>query len=158
MGASPVFVVAFAIGVVAGLRSLTAPTTLAWGARLGWLHLQNSRLSIVGSKAVLWILTLLAILELILDTNPEMPDRTVPASLAFRVVTGGFSGAAACISLGQSAVYGAALGAVGAVTGTFAGYQVRHRIVTNLHVPDLGVAALEDLLAICGGLFLAARL
>ena len=158
MTSSVVFMLALGLGVIAGLRSMTAPATLAWGARLGWLHLQNSRLSILGSKAAVWILTILAFLELILDTNPEMPDRTVPPSLVFRMITGGFSGAVACISLGQPALRGAALGALGAVLGTFAGYQARHRVVTKLHVPDLAAAALEDLLAIGGALFLVSRL
>jgi uncharacterized membrane protein len=29
---------AFLLGVLAGLRSLSAPAVVAWGARLGWLQ------------------------------------------------------------------------------------------------------------------------
>ena len=32
---------AFLIGCVCGLRSMTAPAVVAWGAHLGWLHLQG---------------------------------------------------------------------------------------------------------------------
>ena len=32
----------FSIGVVAGLRSLTAPAVVAWAAYLGWLNLHGS--------------------------------------------------------------------------------------------------------------------
>jgi uncharacterized membrane protein len=30
------------MGVVAGLRSMTAPAVVSWAARLGWLHLENT--------------------------------------------------------------------------------------------------------------------
>ena len=40
-----VYVLAFLIGVIAGLRSLTAPAVLSWAARLGWLHLENTGLA-----------------------------------------------------------------------------------------------------------------
>jgi uncharacterized membrane protein len=157
MTASGVFVLAFAIGAIAGLRSMMAPATVAWGGHLGWLHLQGSRLAFVGSKAAVGILAVLAVVELILDTNPELPNRTAPPSLIVRIITGGFSGAAVCVSAGQSTLGGAALGALGAVIAAFEGYDVRHRIVTNLHVPDLVVAILEDLLAISGGLLIVSR-
>jgi hypothetical protein len=39
------YVLAFLIGVIAGLRSLTAPAVLSWAARLGWLHLENTGLA-----------------------------------------------------------------------------------------------------------------
>jgi len=32
---------AFLLGAVAGLRSMTAPAAVAWAARLGWLHLEG---------------------------------------------------------------------------------------------------------------------
>ena len=44
-----VFVLALGIGIVAGLRSLTAPAVVAWGAHLGWLNLHGSPLAFIGS-------------------------------------------------------------------------------------------------------------
>ncbi len=42
------YVLAFVIGVIAGLRSLTAPAVVSWAARLGLLHLENTWLSFLG--------------------------------------------------------------------------------------------------------------
>ena len=66
---------AFLIGVVVGLRSLTAPAGVSWGARLGWLHLENTWLSFLGFAATPYILSALAIGELINDKLPKTPSR-----------------------------------------------------------------------------------
>ena len=42
------YVFAFLIGVIAGLRSLTAPAAVSWAARLGWLHLENTWMAFLG--------------------------------------------------------------------------------------------------------------
>jgi uncharacterized membrane protein len=34
---------AFLLGCICGLRSMTVPAVVAWGAHLGWLHLEGSR-------------------------------------------------------------------------------------------------------------------
>jgi uncharacterized membrane protein len=49
---------------------------------------------------------------------------------------------------------GAALGAIGAVTGAYAGYHARTRTVGVLKLPDVPVALAEDLLTIAGSYFL----
>jgi uncharacterized membrane protein len=41
---------AFGIGVVAGLRSMTAPAIVAWAANLGWISLSGSHLAFMGSS------------------------------------------------------------------------------------------------------------
>ena len=71
---------AFLIGVVAGLRSLTAPAAVSWAASLGWLHLENTPLAFMGYAATPYILTVLAIGELIAD---QLPRR--PAEIATRI-------------------------------------------------------------------------
>jgi uncharacterized membrane protein len=43
---------------------------------------------------------------------------------------------------------------LGAIVGAFAGYHMRRRLSRDL--PDLGVAVLEDALAIGGGILVAA--
>ena len=40
-----IYVLAFLIGVVAGLRAMTAPAAVSWAARLGWLNLQGTPLA-----------------------------------------------------------------------------------------------------------------
>jgi uncharacterized membrane protein len=51
---------AFLIGVVSGLRSLTAPAVVARGAHRNWLNLHNTPLSFMASTAAVVIFTLLA--------------------------------------------------------------------------------------------------
>jgi uncharacterized membrane protein len=38
MSENSVFFLAVGIGIVAGLRALTAPAAVSWAARLGWLN------------------------------------------------------------------------------------------------------------------------
>ena len=51
MAPSLVLLLAFLIGVVCGLRSLTAPAVVAWAAHRGWIHLNHARLHFLGSTA-----------------------------------------------------------------------------------------------------------
>src|SRR5881394_3930645 len=148
MSTTFVFALAIGIGVVAGLRSLMAPAVVAWAAHLGWLHLQGTSLSFMGSKAAVIIFSLLAIGELIADKLPWVPKRTTIAPLLARIVTGGLSAACLCASANQSLGIGAGLGAVGAVIGAFGGYNVRKHLVNQFKLPDLIIALLEDLIAI----------
>ena len=157
MSANFVFALAVGIGVVAGLRSLMAPAVVAWAAHLGWLHLQGTSLSFMGSKAAVVIFSLLAIGELIGDKLPRVPKRTAVAPLLARIVTGGLSAACLCALANQSLGIGAGLGAVGAVIGAFGGYNVRKYLVNQLKLPDLIIAVLEDLIAITLVLFLVSR-
>jgi uncharacterized membrane protein len=52
---------------------------------------------------------------------------------------------------------GAVAGGVGALFGTYGGYQARRQIVANLKVPDLAVALVEDVLAVGGALLIVSR-
>jgi len=147
---------AFLIGLFAGLRSLTPPAAVAWAVHLGWLNLTRP-LSLVGSLPAVIILSLLAIVEIVVDKLPNTPNRTAPLGLIARIVTGGFAGA--CISLGggRSALVGAGLGVLGGIVGCFGGYQARTRLVRSLRQPDFNIALLEDLIAIGGSLFIVSR-
>jgi uncharacterized membrane protein len=49
---------------------------------------------------------------------------------------------------------GALLGGIGAVIGTYGGYQARTRLVRTLNVKDIFIAIPEDLIAIALGYFL----
>jgi uncharacterized membrane protein len=150
-----VFVLALGIGIVAGLRSLTAPAVVAWGAHLSWLNLQGSPLAFIGSTAAVAILSVLAIGELIADKLPMIPKRTAPAPLMARVVTGGLCGACLCAAVGKSLLAGTLLGGIGGIVGAFLGYGIRRRL--DLHIKDLVVAVCEDLVAVGLALFLVSR-
>jgi uncharacterized membrane protein len=148
---------AFTIGVVAGLRSLTAPAVVAWAAHLGWINLHDSSLSFMGSAWAVAIFTLLAVVELVADQLPSTPSRTAPVGLSARIVTGALTGA--CLAVAGDAILwlGAFAGALGGIAGSFAGYHARVGLVRALRVPDFAVAIPEDLIAIGVGLFLASR-
>ena len=148
----------FLIGCVAGLRALTAPAVVCWGAHLGWLHFAGTSFGFIDYMVTLIIFTLLALGELINDKLPKTPARTSPPQLIARILLGGFAGAALSVSAGGTLVAGLLAGVVGAVIGTFAGYHMRHALVTQLRLPDLPVAIMEDLLAIAGGLFLVSHI
>jgi uncharacterized membrane protein len=157
MNNSLVLVLAFCIGIIAGLRSFTAPAVVCWAAHFGWLNLHGSHLAFMCSIIAVVIFTIFALVELTADKLPKTPSRTTPAPLTFRLVTGALSGAALGIAGSQSVAFAAVLGAIGATAGAFGGYQVRHKLVTSLHVRDYGVAVLEDLVAIGGSLLIVSR-
>ena len=147
---------AFLLGCVCGLRSMTAPAVVAWGAHLGWLHLDESLLAFFGNKISLVIFSLFALGELIADKLPFIPPRTQAGPLGVRILFGAVCGAAVCISVGASPILGAVLGGLGSVAGAFAGYHYRRQFSSML--PDLPLALLEDLVAVGGGLLLISHL
>ena len=150
-----VFVFALGIGIVAGLRSLTAPAVVAWGAHLGWLNLHGSPLAFMGSTTAIAVFSLLAIGELIADKLPMISRRTAPAPLIARFATGALCGACLCAAVGKSLLAGALLGGLGGIVGAFLGYGVRRRL--DLHIKDPLVAICEDAIAIGLALFLVSR-
>ena len=148
MSNSLILALAFAIGVIAGLRAFTAPAVVCWAVHLGWINLHGSHLAILGSTVTVVIVTLLASFELVNDKLPATPNRTSPGPLGARIVMGALCGAALAIGGGQGVPLGAIAGIVGAVVGAFGGYQARHQIVKQLKVKDFGVALAEDLIAV----------
>jgi uncharacterized membrane protein len=150
-----IYVLAFLIGVVAGLRSLTAPAVVSWAARLGWLHLENTNLALLGYAAAPYILSVLAVLELIADKLPKTPSRKSPMGFAARGVTGALCGAAIGATAGSLAG-GLLAGVIGAVVGTLGGYEFRARLARAVG-KDLPIALLEDAIAIGGALLIVTR-
>jgi uncharacterized membrane protein len=157
MNSSLVLTLAFCIGIVAGLRSLTAPAVVACAAHLGWINLHGTPLSFMGTATAALFFTLFALVELTTDKLPKTPSRTTPVPLTVRLVLGALSAAVLCLAGSQSLALGAVLGAIGAVAGAFGGYQARHRIVTGSGLPDFAVALVEDLIAVGGGLLIVSR-
>ena len=86
------YVLAILLGVVAGLRTFTAPALVSWVAHIGWLDLNGTWLAFVGNTWARWILTLLALVELVMDQLPSTPSRTVPMQFGARIVTGAVAG------------------------------------------------------------------
>lgn len=157
MSMGVVLALTFAIGLVAGLRSLTAPAVVCWAAHLGWINLSGSPLAFMGSTWALWLFTILALIELVADQLPTAPARTAPVGLIVRLVTGMLSGACLAVAGGVSLLVGVICAAVGVLVGTFGGYQARIGLVRSLQVKDIAVAIPEDLVAIALGLFVVSR-
>jgi uncharacterized membrane protein len=147
----------FAIGMISGLRALTAPAVVCWAAHLGWLNLQNSHLAWMGSIAAVAIFSILALAEIVNDKLPATGSRLAPPSLVIRAVMGGFAGSALGLAAAHSIFPGILLGAVGALAGSFLGYHIRHGIVASLKVPDFPIALVEDAIAIGCGLLIVSR-
>lgn len=147
---------ALLIGVIAGLRAMTAPAAISWGAQLGAINLEGTWLAFLGYTWTPWILTLLAIGELITDQLPSTPSRTVPVQFGTRILSGALCGAAIGATSG-SLVIGAVAGSIGAVAGTLGGRAGRARLATAFG-KDRPAALVEDAIAIVGALLIVAAL
>lgn len=152
----PTYLLAVLIGVVAGLRSITPVAAVSWAAWLGWLHLEGTPLAFLGFAVTPYILSVLAIGELINDKLPKTPSRKAPVPFAARVVTGALCGAAVGAPQ-QALVAGIVAGAVGGVVGTEGGYEFRSRLVKATGGKDLPIALLEDVIAVGAAFWLVSR-
>ena len=142
------------IGVVAGLRAMTAPAAVAWAAYLGWLPLAGTPLAFMAHVAAPWIFTVLALGELIGDQLPTTPSRKVPVQFGTRVVMGALCGAAIAAPGGQL-VLGLVAGVLGAVIGTLGGAAARAWLAQAFG-RDLPAGLLEDVVAIVGAWWIVA--
>jgi uncharacterized membrane protein len=140
------YLLALVIGIVAGLRAMIAPAAVSWAARLGLLELEGTWLAFLGYAWTPWILTALALGELVTDQLPQTPSRTVPVQFGTRILTGALAGAAIAAAAG-SWIGGGVAGAVGAVLGTLGGRAFRGRLATALG-RDRPAAFVEDAVAI----------
>ncbi|HME82210.1 MAG TPA: DUF4126 family protein [Candidatus Eremiobacteraceae bacterium] len=122
---------ALLIGIVAGLRTMIAPTAVAYA--------RNSSL---------WILfAVLALIELVGDKLPKVPARTSPLPLFFRCLAGGAS--AYFLTRADIAPwFSAGAGVVGALIGAYGGYGLRRLLTRSGRLPDIVVALGEDIVTI----------
>ena len=140
------YLLSLSIGIVAGLRAMTAPAAVSWAAYLGWLKLDQSMLAFMGYTWTPWVITALALAELVTDQLPSTKSRTVPVQFGTRIVSGALTGAALGIVAG-SLIIGAVLGAAGAVIGTLGGSAARAALARKFG-SDRPAALLEDVTAI----------
>ncbi len=144
------------LGIIAGLRSFTAPAAVSWAAHSKSLALSPG-LRFLKSKVSRNVALALAAGELVADKLPSTPNRTDPGPFAARIVSGALCGAAIYSSARRSSFKGALLGGLGTVAGTFVGYEVRRRLGNRLDVPDAALAVIEDMLAVAGSASIVAR-
>lgn len=142
------------IGVIAGLRAMTAPAAVSWAAYLGWFDLSQTPLAFLGYQWTPWIFSALAVVELITDQLPSTPSRKVPVQFGTRIVMGALTGGAIGAA-GGSLVGGVIAGIIGAVVGTYGGAAVRGRLAAAFG-KDLPAALVEDVVAVGGALLIVA--
>ncbi len=143
------YLLAIAIGIIAGLRTMIPLAALSWAAYLGWLDFSATPYAFVGHAATAIVVTVLAIGELITDQLPNTPSRRVPMQFGARIFVGAVAGGL----LTGDWIIGALLGAVGAVIGTLAGAELRGRLAKALG-RDLPAALIEDALAVLGAILI----
>src|SRR5688572_21242741 len=146
------YLLALLIGVIAGLRAMTAPAVVSWAAYLHWIDLSNSWLAFLGYQWTPWVLTVLAIGELITDQLPSTPSRTVPVQFGTRILMGALTGAA-LTAAGGSWIFGGILGVIGAVIGTLGGRAARAALAARFG-KDRPAAIIEDVVAILGAILI----
>lgn len=140
------------IGVIAGLRTMTAPAAVAWGGYLGWLPLAGTWAGFVGHWITVAIFSVLALAELVADQLPSTPSRKVPQQFGARLVGGAFAGAVIGTT-GGAVIGGLIAGLIGAVIGTYGGAALRARMAAAFG-RDLPAALVEDVIAIVGALLI----
>ena len=142
------YLLAFALGVVTGMRTMTAPTAVSIAAHVGAVSVTGTWFAWLGYAWTPWILGLFAIVELILDQLPSTPSRKAPVGFGARLLAGMLAGGAICASTG-SVPGGVIAGAIGAVAGTLGGYALRVRLAKAFG-RDRPAALIEDALAYFG--------
>ena len=147
-------IAALLIGMIAGLRTMTAPTAVAWAAHVGALEVANTWAGFLGAGWIRWLFTLGAIGELVVDKLPSTPSRKEPIGFGARIASGGLSGAAIGAASGAT-VAGLVAGVVGAVVGTLGGHAFRTRLAAAFG-NDRPAALVEDAIALGGAVVVLA--
>ena len=142
----PVLFSSFLTGTASGLRALIGLAAVSWAAHLGYLHLDHTWLAFLGYAYIPYVLTFMAIGEMVNDKLPKTPSRLIPPQFITRIVTGALCGVATGMSANQT-VLGLLAGIIGSVAGTFGGAKARG-FLAKLFGRDLPAALLEDLVAI----------
>jgi uncharacterized membrane protein len=127
----PALLAAFLLGIVAGLRTFTAPAVF-WLLRHG------------GIWAI--VLAVAAVGEFAADLYPKAPPRTSTGALVARLIAGAFVGWMLVSAAGGSAIAGAVAGIAGAAIGAYGGLPVRLRAIGA--IGPVGAGLLEDAVAI----------
>jgi uncharacterized membrane protein len=134
---------------------MTPVAVVSWAAHFGALQLQGTGLAFLGFAATPYIVTVLALGEVITDKLPKTPSRKVPVQFGTRIVVGALCGAALGLA-SQALVGGIIAGAIGAVIGTFGGAAMRAHLARAFG-KDLPAALLEDVVAISGAIIILSR-
>ena len=104
------------IGTLAGMRTSSAPAVTS--QILSHHHskrLEKSPLNFMQSKIVANTLTVLSLGEVVMDKLPSTPNRTEPAGVIFRGLSGALAGASIYKASGNNVLVGSLLGAAAGI-------------------------------------------
>jgi uncharacterized membrane protein len=149
-----VIVSSFLIGIACGLRAIVGIAAVSWAATSTHLPLEGTWLSFLGKRITAYILSFMALGELVTDKLPKTPSRLVPPQFGARLLMGAASGSAVGLAKGNFVV-GLVAGIVGSVVGTYGGSKSRG-LAARLFGSDLPAALIEDVIAV-GLAFVALR-
>jgi uncharacterized membrane protein len=144
------------LGVVTGMRSMTAIAALSWAVWLGLIPEQGWAMWIAHLVIVI-LFTACALGEYVADTLPKTPRRTELGPALLRVVVGALVGAMVAVAIDEPVAGGIIFAAGGAIIGTWGGFFVR-MTVARVCRRDLPAALLESASAIALAILAIARL
>lgn len=150
------YLLALMIGIIAGLRAMTAPAAISFAAHYGLLNLSGTWLAFLGFRWTPWIFLVLALGELITDQLPSTPSRKVAVQFGTRILMGAATGGAIGVAAGSLWI-GAIIGAIGAVIGTLGGAAARAKMAAAFG-KDRPAALIEDAVAIAGAVLIVLAL
>lgn len=132
------------IRLVAGMRSMTPLAAVALTARTHRLPPSSGAPGVLHGKLAVAGACALAAGELLGDKMRSAPDRTVPAGLAARLLTGFLAGSP--LAHRRDRIAAGALGWAGAVAGGYVGLALRKRAMARYGQTPSGLV--EDALAL----------
>jgi uncharacterized membrane protein len=140
---------ALGLGMVAGMRSMTAPAMLSRVmSKTPDAIPVDTPFGKLCSPEAATALTVMAAGEMVVDKLPNTPNRTLPPSVAFRMLSGALVGSALMASRKQSRAAGAVAGALGALAATYGMFHLRREVSRRVKLPDPAVGLMEDALAV----------
>ena len=144
-----IYVAALLIGIVAGLRAMTAPAAVSWGAYLGWMPVSAiPGRAFMGHRFTPWIFTCSRSSSWSPTSCPRRRAARCRCS-SVRASSAAPSAAPRSARQAASSIGGLIAGVVGAVIGTLGGYEARRRLVAATGGKDLPIALLEDAVGDC---------
>jgi len=143
---------AFQIGLIAGMRAMSAPALLSHKLERTIPTKQPQKpIHYLAQPTTSLILKGLAGAEIAADKIPHGPDRTSPPQFLTRLASGATCGAFISEVEGHEAPMGAVAGGLGAVVSTLLFFQLRRWLDHDLGLPDAVGAVAEDALTISAG-------
>lgn len=139
---------ALGLGAVAGMRSMTAPAMLSRLMSKTPEAVVDTPFGKLCSPQAATALSVMALGEMAVDKLPKTPNRTIPPSVAFRMLSGALVGSALMASHKESRAAGAVVGALGALAATYGMFHLRREVCRRVNLPDPVVGLAEDALAV----------